>query len=53
MATAPAAALGIICGTHSGDIAPGPRSSITECWVSIVAIPPIPVPITQPTSVPS
>ena len=53
MATAPAAALGIICGTQSGDIAPGPRSSITVCWSSIVEIPPIPVPITQPTSSPS
>ncbi len=49
IAIVPLAALAIISGTASGESAPGPRSRRMSCWASIVPMPPIPVPITQPT----
>ena len=48
MDTAAAAALGMYCGTPSGDTILAPRSRITSCSISTVSIPPIPVAITQP-----
>jgi len=46
-----APALPIISGMPSGDTRPGPDSLSTSCWVSIVEMPPMPVPITVPMRV--
>ena len=50
MASAAEPALAIISGTVSGDTRPGPLSRSTSWASSIVARPPMPVPITQPTA---
>ena len=46
--TWPGSALPIMSGTVSGETRVGPRSRSVSCCSSIVASPPIPVPMTQP-----
>ncbi len=53
MATSPAAALGIIIGTSSGETASGPEAASLAALSTSAETPPTPTPSTTPTRLPS